>query len=398
MQHDAEPAAEAVGEVLDILSRPDDEELIEIVRLAADLCEAEAAGLTILKEGDYHIRVTHGIEPTVCPVDDTFCKFTMTTEGAYFVEDARADERFQDLGWVNGAFGFARFYASAPLYGPAGTMLGRLCVISSEPGRLTPLQERALEALANSVTRIIELRLSQQSRSGPDGQDLAVMSHLAAELSHDMRVPLSSILASVEMLQDELHDQADPAVRMLLSRAGAAADRMGRMLEQIMHFGSIDDDPELHDVDLGKLVGRLVLDSGGLLETQGAVVEADELPVVRADLDEMYSLLQNLITNSAKFARPGVPARIRISAAASGDSWRISVRDNGIGIPADRRSDVFSLFSRVDPAVEGHGIGLATAARIVSAHSGRIGADEAPGGGTEIWFELPMAPDEQAVS
>lgn len=400
MEHDSEPGAEAVRDVLEILSRPDDEELLEIVRLAADLCQAEAAGLTILKDGEYHIRVTHGIEPTVCSADDTFCQYTMTTRGAYFIEDAQADPRFDELGWVDGTFGFARFYASAPLYGPADTMLGRLCVISAEPRTLTALQERALEALANSVTRIIELRLSQQSRTSPNGQDLAVMSHLAAELSHDMRVPLSSILASVEMLQDELHDSADPAVRMLLSRAGSAADRMSRMLEQIMHFGSIDDDPELHDVDLAKLVARLVLDSGHLLEAEGAVVEVGELPVVRADLDEMYSLLQNLLTNAAKFARPGVPARIRIDARRVEDCWRISVSDNGIGIPADRRTDVFGLFSRVDPAVEGHGIGLATAARIVSAHGGRIGADEAPGGGTEIWFELPVPtpPDEQAAS
>jgi signal transduction histidine kinase len=246
------------------------------------------------------------------------------------------------------------------------------------------------------VTRILELRLKQRSRPGPMGQDIAVMSHLAAELSHDMRVPLSSILASVEMLQDELADTADPAVRMLLARAGAAADRMSRMLEQIMHFGSIDDHPELHDVDLGKLVSRLVLDSGGVLDARGARVEVSDLPVVRADSDEMYSLFQNLITNSAKFARPGVPARIRISARRPGDFWRVSVVDNGIGIPEDRRADVFALFSRLDPAVDGHGIGLATAARIVTAHGGRIAAEDAPGGGTEIWFELPALPDDRA--
>jgi signal transduction histidine kinase len=399
MEQQSDPDSDArseVRDVLDILSRPDDEELLEIVRLAADLCAAESAGLTILKDGEYHIRLTHGMEPLVCPADESFCQFTMTTEGAYFVEDALADERFADLGWVTGQFGFARFYASAPVYCPNGTMLGRLCVISRQPQRLTALQERALEALANSVTRILELRLKQRSRPGPMGQDIAVMSHLAAELSHDMRVPLSSILASVEMLQDELADTADPAVRMLLARAGAAADRMSRMLEQIMHFGSIDDHPELHDVDLGKLVSRLVLDSGGVLDARGARVEVSDLPVVRADSDEMYSLFQNLITNSAKFARPGVPARIRISARRTGDFWRVSVVDNGIGIPEDRRADVFALFSRLDPAVDGHGIGLATAARIVTAHGGRIAAEDAPGGGTEIWFELPALPDDRA--
>ena len=69
------------------------------------------------------------------------------------------------------------------------------------------------------------------------------------------------------------------------------------------------------------------------------------------------------------------------------------MRDNGIGIPEDRQVDVFSLFSRVETDVEGHGIGLATVARILAAHDGRAGASSAPGGGAEIWFELPD-PDE----
>jgi signal transduction histidine kinase len=64
-----------------------------------------------------------------------------------------------------------------------------------------------------------------------------------------------------------------------------------------------------------------------------------------------------------------------------------------VGIPEHRRVDVFSLFSRVNDDVAGHGIGLATVARIVGAHGGRVGAESVPGGGTEIWFELP---DESA--
>lgn len=378
-----------VGQILEILSRPDDAELLEIVRLAADLCRAEAAGISILKDGEYHVRVTHGIAPLVCPAIDTFCQFTMASERTFVVDDASTDEQFADLSWVNGEAASIRFYASAPLYCPDGIMLGRLCVVSDEPRSLTPLQQRSLEALAKSVTRTLELRITRRpARAGTD-QDVAAMSHLAAELSHDMRVPLSSILASVEMLQDELADSTDPAIRMLLSRASSAADRMGRMLDQIMHFGSINDQPELVDVDLHKLLSRLVLDSGSVLEARDATVELGELPVVRAATDEMYSLFQNLIVNSTKFARPGVPPRIRVSAVPAGTSWRVSVVDNGIGIPADRREEVFALFSRVDPSADGHGIGLATASRIVTAHGGRIGAEEAPGGGAEIWVELP---------
>jgi signal transduction histidine kinase len=383
---------EAIEEILAVLSRPEDDELQEIVRLAADLCEVEVAGLTVLHQGDYHICVTHGMAPKVRPSDDTFCQFTMTTEGTYHVHDALTDPRFTDLGWVNGEFGYTRFYASAPVHSPGGAMLGRLCVVSPEPKTLTALQERALEALAASVTRIIELRLTRRRRRDQGtGPEITLTAQLAAELSHDMRVPLTSIQASVEMLQDVLGDAPDPAVRMLLARTAAAAGRMARMLDQVLHFGSIDDHPELTTVDLNKLLEQVVTDSAGVLEPRQATVTVEGMPMVRADPDEMYSLFQNLITNSAKFARPGEPPRIRVSAESAGDFCRVRVVDNGIGIPDDRREEVFGLFTRLDHATEGHGIGLAAAARIAAAHGGEIGAEEAPGGGTEIWVELPAA-------
>jgi signal transduction histidine kinase len=86
---------------------------------------------------------------------------------------------------------------------------------------------------------------------------------------------------------------------------------------------------------------------------------------------------------------------VHISGRRTPGGWRISVRDNGIGIPEDRQVDVFSLFSRVETDVEGHGIGLATVARILAAHDGRAGASSRPGGGAEIWFELPDGDEDE---
>jgi signal transduction histidine kinase len=156
-----------------------------------------------------------------------------------------------------------------------------------------------------------------------------------------------------------------------------------------MQFGTLGDEPEVTDVDLAKVTGQLLMDSAILLEEADATVEVGSLPVVRADPDEMYSVLQNLLTNAIKFTRPGVAPSVSIRSREVPDGWRVSVLDNGIGVPAHRRRDVFSLFSRVDRGVEGHGIGLATVARIITGHFGRVGMDEAPGGGTEVWFELP---------
>lgn len=380
--------------VLDILSRPDDDDLADVVETVATICDAQAAGITILKGDDYHVPVTYGIEPFVSPSTDTFCQHTMGTSEVFSIDDARTDPRFAGIGWVDGTIAKARFYASAPLYAPNGDMVGRLCVIDPAPKTLTSPQRRSLATLAASVTHLIELRLLRDAKpalaSLESGQTAAtVVSQLAAELSHDLRVPLSSIAASVELLAEELEDRTNPVVEALLNRTARAAERMGRMLDQSMAYGATGEEPAFTKVDLAQLAEQLVLSSATLLEAAGASIETADLPVVHADPDDMYSVLQNLITNSVKFARPGVPPRVHISARHLPDTWRISVRDNGVGIPEEHRVDVFSLFSRATSDVEGHGIGLATVSRIITAHGGQVGADSVTGGGAEIWFELP---------
>jgi signal transduction histidine kinase len=390
--YDAAPSAEIDG-LLDLLEAPD-ADLQEIVGLVVDVCGVQAAGITVRRGEEYHVPITHGIEPFVCAATDTFCRHTMTTDGVFHVEDATADPRFAAIAWVDGRVARARFYASAPIYDSRHQMIGRLCVIDTEPRRLTPLQLRTLETLALSVTKLLELRLVRAGRVQPESTEVrhaaeTLMSRLAAELSHDLRVPLSAIMACVEMLGEELEDHPDRTVAALLARTNRAAERMVRMLDLGMQLGTLTAGPHVADVDLERVAHQLALDSAPLVEAYGAVVEVGRLPTVRGDADEMYSVLQNLLTNAVKFARPDVPARVRLSSRRIGDCWRISVRDNGVGIPAHRRADVFALFSRVDPDVEGHGIGLATVARIVTAHFGRVGIDEVPGGGTEVWFELP---------
>lgn len=381
-----------VGRVLGVLARPDDD-VAELLALVAEICDASASGITVLHGEEFHIPATHGTSPFVSPAAETFCRETMHVDGLFCVEDATTDPRFATIGWVDGRFARARFYASAPLHDPNGRIIGRLCVIDPRPKVLTPLQRRTLETLALSASQLLEIRLAHEARVSPeDGMGAAattVVTQLVAELSHDLKVPLSSIVASVEMLEEELAGHPDRAVTALLGRTTRAADRMIRMLESTMDFGVGSEPPPHVQVDLGQVVQQLVLDSAALLEPVGAVVEARDLPVVRANPGEMYSVLQNLVTNSVKFARDDVPAWVRISARRIDAGWRISVRDNGVGIPEDRRVDVFSLFSRVEGNVAGHGIGLATVARIIKSHGGRAGAAPVAGSGTEIWFELP---------
>lgn len=411
--HHTVGAPAAASDVLRVLSTSGDRDLRELLRLLAGLCDAEAAGITILRDDRLHVPLAHGIEPFDCPAEDTFCATVMDQLDVVVVTDALEHPEYAGIGWVDGTVSRTRFYASAPVLSPEGRPLGRLCVVASRPHDLDAVQRRSLWTIARSVTQLIELRLRREADPGvsrPGGEAATtVISQIAAELSHDMRVPLTGLMAGIELLEDQLGEQLDAVLgdqaarplRSLLERMRSSSDRLLRMLEQNLDLDVAETRRTSTDVDLGLLVEQLVEGSAHLLDPVGAVVEARNLPVVRADPDAMYSVLQNLVSNAVKFGRPDVAPWIRVSARRRPGGWRIAVRDNGVGIPDDRREQVFSLFQRGDHEVEGHGIGLATVSRLVRAHGGHTGIESVPEGGTEVWFELPdaaLAPDRRVRS
>ena len=143
---------------------------------------------------------------------------------------------------------------------------------------------------------------------------------------------------------------------------------------------------------LCEVANQLADDASQLLVLAGAQLDIGWLPVVRADPDAMYSVLQNLLTNAVKFTRPGVGPRLSISSSRVPTGWRISMTDNGIGIPAQRRADVFTPFTRANADAEGHGIGLGRVARIVYSLGGRVGADEVSAAAPTCGSSSPRSP------
>ena len=178
-------------------------------------------------------------------------------------------------------------------------------MLASRPKRLTEMQLRALETLGLSVSKLIELRLVRSAHPGLDWllshDATTVLKQLTAELGHDLRVPLAAIVASLELLEEHLGPGADPMTTILLQRSRSSAGRMNLMLEHHLSAATSPAGSTGGVTDLN-LVGRqLVADCGSALQSMGATVEVDHLPVVRADPDEMYRVLQNLVTNSIKF-------------------------------------------------------------------------------------------------
>lgn len=211
----------------------------------------------------------------------------------------------------------------------------------------------------------------------------------AGQVSHDLRTPLTAILANAEMLASEPAVKGDDDLTWMVDGISRAAHRMNRMIEQMLDYAREGGAPAIGVTDLGRVVEVVLADLAPLVAESEAVVTVDPLPTLPSDADQLYAVMLNVVSNAIKFARPEVPPQIRIGAERLDDRWRVTVTDNGIGVAPERREAMFVLFARADKRIDGSGIGLAAAKRVVEAHGGRIGLDDAPGGGTTLWFELP---------
>lgn len=370
------------------LAQAGETDLQGIVDLLRSVCEVEIAAIGLLDQGDFHYLVLAGTDALSSPVELSLCRHAMTVPGVFVIPDTHDDERTRDTPFVNGARKALRFYASAPVNAPDGTTVGRLCLFDTRPRQLTPVHEQTLLTLTDVVGKILQLRLDRLDEADaiPLGRDL----EMAARVSHDLRLPLAALDATLEMLKDNLDDTNPLAVERLISRARGSVDRMSGLVDGLMRLHELTSEPKRSEVDLEVVATKVCADLEPMIEEAGAAVLIAALPTLRADPDLMYSALLNLVSNAVKFARPGVPPVVTVRGSRVDGGWRISVVDNGAGVPVDQREAVFGLFTRLTDR-PGHGIGLTTVAQIVRVHGGIAGVDDGDGPGSEFWFELPDA-------
>jgi two-component system, OmpR family, sensor histidine kinase KdpD len=287
--------------------------------------------------------------------------------------------------------------AAAALYVPLPASQSVLGVLSVQPHEsllpLVPEQLDLVETLARQAASALErVRLaSEAERTRVDMETERLRSTLLSSVSHDLRTPLAAITGAASSLLEPT--PLDPAAERGLKQAiYDEADRLGQLVTNLLDMTRLDSGSLRLSRDwqsLEELVGAALarLDRS----RKGRSVEVSlppDLPLVPVDDVLIEQLLVNLLDNAFKYTEPGSP--VRVTASVGGGTVTVEVADEGPGLPPDAEDQVFEKFYRARSGPRGFGLGLPICRAIVTAHGGRIWAENRKPRGAVFRFTLPL--------
>ena len=364
--------------------------LQNLVRLATELCGAPFGVVNIISAEYQHQIGAWGVDPGICSREDSMCAKVFLSRERTVVADASQDPRFADNPFVTGEIGNVRFYASVPLQTESGFVPGTLCVFSDKTNELRPEQVSMLEVLAKQVVELLELqhRTVQLDRTYAELRDSnAKLAGFAGRVSHDLRIPLTTILGYVELVEDDPDVEPSSTAARYLDRIGSSGRRMLGMLEDVLSYSRVGGTVQPTQVSLREVTEEVARDLG--IENH-RIVEVEDL-ALHADRGQLRTLLQNLLSNAMNYRSPDRDLRVRISGVSNYQGATIFVADNGKGIKPEDRAKALEPLVRLRREGDGpgSGLGLATCSSIAKAHGGDLTLTETPGGGTTVTVSFP---------
>jgi PAS domain S-box-containing protein len=251
---------------------------------------------------------------------------------------------------------------------------------------------RGVVVSSRDVTERIDMEKSVRSLTQDLERSNAELDQFASVAAHDLQEPLRTLSGFAQLLRRQHGDQLDAEAQEFIGNILDSATRMQHLINDLLTYSRIGRrELRSETVDTKELVDEVTWSLAAAADEAGAEVVVHSLPCVQADRRQLEQLFQNLISNAIKFRSHDHP-RIDVAAVRSGDEWKFSVADDGIGIDPSYAERVFQVFERLHARDQhqGTGIGLAISHRIVERHGGRIWVEPGPDGGSVFSFTLPI--------
>lgn len=239
-----------------------------------------------------------------------------------------------------------------------------------------------------TLERKVQQRTAELERKNKELEQFAYVA------SHDLQEPLRTTTGFVEALRKQYKGMLDDHADRYLDYIAQSSDRMKTLIKDLLDYSRIGREKQFVPVDCNIMLAEVLADLQTVIRESDALVVSGGLPVINAFPTELKLLFQNLISNSIKFRKPGMPPAIDISAEQENGYWKFAVRDNGIGIDPSHQDRIFIIFQRLHNRsdYEGSGIGLAHCKKIVELHGGEIWVESAAGKGSTFYFTIAEHP------
>ena len=229
--------------------------------------------------------------------------------------------------------------------------------------------------------------LAELERSNEELENFAFVA------THDLNEPLRKIISFGNRLLDTTKD-LDPNAKVYAEKMQSAAKRMQSMIDDLLQYSVVSNRGEpFRPIDLNKVAQEVIEDLETSISEAKGVIRMEGLPIVEADPAQMRQLFQNLISNALKFHKKEQAPKIELFAKpVRKDSLEINVKDNGIGLRAEHKENIFQPFVRLHGRsdFEGSGIGLAICKKIVTRHNGKIEVSCSNENGSTFKVTLPV--------
>ncbi|MEX5748206.1 GAF domain-containing protein [Massilia sp. X63] len=359
----------------------------------------------------------------------TTAMFRPTFEGKATVrsDDVTRDPRYADLGPVQLAKAgmpaghlAVRSFLAVPVISRSGEMLGGLLFGHPEPGMFTERTERIVAAVAiQAAIAMDNARLYEVAQKSAQERDALLQSERAARvqaerlshtkdeflamLAHELRNPLAPISSSASLLSMQFKDE--PRIRQTSTIISRQVRHMSRLIDDLLDVSRVTRGLvklKLGVVDFRDIVSGALDQARPLIDEKAheVALALPPLPVyVRGDQTRLVQSVTNVLNNAAKYTQKG--GRIALALESQDGRMRLTISDNGSGMPAELLPNVFDLFTQgartLARSQGGLGLGLTLVKRLVELHQGEVGAhSDGVGLGSSFTLALPCvdaAPD-----
>ncbi|SDB33325.1 GAF sensor signal transduction histidine kinase [Flavobacteriaceae bacterium MAR_2010_188] len=368
----------------------------QITDLACQITNMPVALVSLVDADNVWFKSTTGID--LCNVDReiSLCSHVIgADENTLVVNNLKEDSRFYDNPYALLSENPIMFYAGVSLVDQEGFSLGTLCVIDHKPNEITYSQLASLKTLAKQVMKLIELHRSnielkraQEHLRIKNGE----LREFAGRVSHDMKMPLSNIIVTTDLLRAKFRNNMDEEVSDYLSYLKGSSFNLSDYIDGLLaHYQSDDVSESQHEAfDLNHLLEEIV----ELLNVKhNCEINFPEVNYeIRCNRAALEQILLNLIGNALKY-NDKEDAIINIDCDRKNGLFFFKVSDNGVGIPQEKLDDIFELFSTIGnldrEGKRGHGIGLSTVKKLTHRLGGdiKVTSDLGKGSVFEFWIK-----------